>query len=214
VSNDQPAVREPILNAPWPAVALVAAMVAAYGAQSLSGAGDVLALQYGFAPADLDEGRLVTLVTYQFLHGGWAHVGMNAVWALAFAPPVARLFGAKPLGAAGFFIFYLVCGALAAVGYAAFHAHQPYPPLVGASGAVAGLMGAGSRLLGRRSLAPLTDRNVLGMAAIWAALNLVLGLIGFAPGMGKVTVAWECHMVGYLVGLLLIGPATRLLGRN
>jgi membrane associated rhomboid family serine protease len=184
VTNDRPVTREPMFNAPWPAVLLVAAMVVAYGFQSFSGLGDALALQYGFAPADLDEGRLVTLLTYQFLHGGWPHVGMNAVWAFAFAPPVARLFGGRSFDGLAFFIFYLFCGALAAVGYAAFHAHQPYPPLVGASGAVAGLMGAGSRLLGRPTLAPITDRNVLGMAAVWAVLNIVLGAPPDRAGSG------------------------------
>lgn len=215
MSDTIPGRREPILNAPWPALALVATLVLAYAAQTASGAGHGIARQYGFAPADLDEGRFLSLLTYQFLHGGWPHVGMNAVWALAFGPPVARLLGTRGLGVIGFFLFYLVCGALAAIGYGAFHAHQAYPPLVGASGAVAGLMGAGSRLIGRRSdLAGLADRRVIAMGVAWALINVLLGVIGFAPGMGQVTIAWEAHIAGYLAGLLLVGPLAKVLRRG
>jgi membrane associated rhomboid family serine protease len=209
--------REPILNAPWPAMALIGAMVAAYAWQAYL-ASPAVVMDLGFAPADLDpdRGRLFSLFTYQFLHGGWPHVGMNAVWALAFAPPVARLLGPRPIGVAAFFAFYLVCGALAAIGFAALHPHQSYPALVGASGAVSGLMGAGSRLLNRwGELLPLRSRNVISMGATWAVINVVLGVIGFAPGMGgHVNIAWEAHIAGYLAGVLLIGPLATVLRRG
>ena len=213
MSEQVPERREPLLNAPWPAVALVAAMVAAYVAQLALGDAAVAA-RYGFAPADLDEGRLFTLLTYQFLHGGWPHVGMNALWAMAFAPPVARLLGPAAAGVIAFFVFYLLCGAFAAIGFSLLQLHQAFPPLVGASGAVAGLMGAASRLIYRtEGLTPLTDRRVVTMGLAWGGINVVLGMIGFAPGMGQVTIAWEAHLAGYLAGLLMIGPLARLLRR-
>lgn len=213
MSDEESEAHEPAITVPWPALVLTGVILFAYLVQSGLGA-ETLALRYGFAPADLDQGRLITLITYQFLHGGWAHAGMNAVWCLAFAPPVSRLLGQGPAGALALLVFYLVCGALAALGYGLFHMHEA-APLVGASGAVAGLMGAASRLVrGQGVLAPLRDRGVATMGIVWIGINIVLGLIGFAPGMGKVTIAWEAHIAGYAAGLLLIGPAAHLIRRG
>jgi membrane associated rhomboid family serine protease len=203
--------REPVFLAPWPAAALAAILVVAYVAQTLSGGAEVLGVRYGFTPADLDRG----LVTYQFIHGGLAHLALNAVFALAMGSPVARLFGEDGLGALTFFLFYLVCGVLAALGYAAFHLHDADAFLIGASGGVSGLFGAAIRLLGRHGfLAPLSDRKVLTMAGVVLALDVVLGLIGFAPGAGQVTVAWEAHLAGFIAGLVLVGPVVRGIGRR
>ncbi len=206
---------EPAFNAPWPALVLVAMIVASYVAQRFSGDGPQWIAAYGFMASDLDEGRLSTLITHLFLHGGWPHVGMNAVMALAFAPPVSRLLGEGAAGAAALLVFYLVCGAAGGLAYAALHPHDSLHQLIGASGAVAGLMGAASRLLYRQGrLAPVLDRSVLSFTAVWVGLNVVLGMIGLAPGMGQVTIAWEAHLGGYFAGLLLIGPTARLLGRG
>jgi membrane associated rhomboid family serine protease len=55
---------------------------------------------------------------------------------------------------------------------------------------------------------------VLLMAAVILALNVILGMIGFAPGAGQVTVAWEAHLAGFIAGMLLIGPTARLIARG
>lgn len=207
--------REPMFLAPWPAVVLVAALAGAYVLQSLLGGPEVLGLRYGFTPADLDRGLFTTLVTYQFLHGGLAHVAINAVFALAMGSPVARLLGEDARGALAFFLFYLGCGVLAALGFAAFHLHEADSFLIGASGGVSGLFGAAIRLLGRHgSLAPLSDRRMLTMAGVILALNVVFGLLGYTPGAGQVTVAWEAHLAGFIAGMLLIGPLARAIARG
>ena len=86
--------------------------------------------------------------------------------------------------------------------------------LVGASGAIAGLMGASSRLIERRGfLAPFTSKSVMGMAAAWVAANLAIALVGLDLGTGNAPIAWEAHLIGYAVGLLLIGPLAWALKR-
>lgn len=206
VIENEPPAREPMFNAPWPAVALVVLILGSYLVQVVWGGGQAAAEQLGFTPRDLAAGRWWTPLTVMFVHGGWIHAIMNAVAALAFAPPVARMFGRRPGGVASFFVFYAVCGIFSTLGYAAMHLGDP-TVIIGASGAVSGLMGAASRLRhGGDQPAPLLSRPVLGMGVGWILANLLLGLTGVAPGMAGARVAWEAHIAGYLAGALLIGP--------
>lgn len=204
---------EPVFNAPWQAVAVVALILGGYALQALFPADqDAVLAAYAFAPADLTPGRWETLITAIFLHGSWAHAMMNGAFALAFSAPLARLFGPKMEGALLFFSFYVICGVLANLGYAAAHpgGHQP---VVGASGAVSGLMGAAARLIGGQGRAgPIFSRTVLGMGGGWVAINLLIAVFGgsFLPGAGAAGVAWEAHIAGFVAGVLLIGPYARL----
>jgi membrane associated rhomboid family serine protease len=135
---------------------------------------------------------------------------MNAAGAIAFGPPVARLLpGVR--GAVSFILFYIVCGVVAALGYGLVHLDSR-DLLVGASGAVFGLMGAAIRLLGRRNgrLRSLTDRRVVTTSLALMAVNAAAGLLGFAPGLEGARVAWEAHAFGYVFGLLAIGPWSAL----
>jgi membrane associated rhomboid family serine protease len=154
------------------------------------------------------------LVTSLFLHGGWAHVLMNAAFCLAFGAPVARLLGTGARGALVLALFYMVCGVLAGLAYVAIHPGSD-GPVVGASGAVSGLMGAAARLIdGRRRwgvevLGPIRSRTVGSLAAAWVVVNLLVAVFGF-PGSGGAGIAWEAHLAGFAIGLVLIGPAARL----
>ncbi|WP_332653255.1 rhomboid family intramembrane serine protease [Brevundimonas sp.] len=168
-------------------------------------------LSLAFQPASLWRGEAWPgLFTSMFVHAGWAHVAMNATGVFAFGPPVARLMP-RARGVLGFLAFYIVTGLAGAVGYGLVHPDS-YDALVGASGAVFGLMGAAFRLLGRRdgTLRPLTDRRFLLMAAVMMAVNLAVGLIGLVPGSAGARVAWEAHAFGFIAGALLIGPWVRL----
>jgi len=167
-------------------------------------------LSLAFRPSSLWNGLWWPgLLSSMFLHGDWAHVAMNAIAALAFGAPVARLLaGAR--GVAGFLLFYIVCGLVATAGYGLIHpASHDY--LVGASGAVFGLMGAALRLLGRTGtgLRPLLDRRFLMTAGVIMAVNAAAGMAGLAPGMEGARIAWEAHAFGFLCGALLIGPWAR-----
>ena len=202
--------RERAINAPWPSLVLVAVIVGSYLIQLFVLGGDRAVEAFGFAPADLDRGRWLGVLTMMFIHGGWVHDLTNAVAALAFGPPVAKLLGEDLKGAAAFFGFYLLCGVLACLGYAAVHLHDANP-VVGASGAVSGLVGAATRRLWREEgLWPILSRPVVTMSGGWIAANLLMAVTGGLPLVGGTKVAWEAHVVGLVVGLVLIGPVWRL----
>ena len=204
-----PPPRERIFNAPLLAVLLAASMPALYFFQERS-RDNWLGL--AFAPIDLSEGRYAGLVTSMLVHGSWLHALMNAVGALTFGAPVARMFrGAVGVGV--FLTLYIGAGIFATLGYGLVHLGGT-DPLVGASGAVFGLIGAATRLLGGGGrVLPLTCRPVITSAIAWMAVNAVVGLIGFAPGVDGARIAWEAHAFGFLFGILAIGSLARLFAR-
>lgn len=188
-------------------------MPALYWLQSRSGdpMGPVQA--WGLVPVRVMQGDLTGLVGAMLLHGGWAHVTMNAVGALAFGTAVARLFDRRT-GVIGLVSFYAICGILAGLGYVALHPGGTIP-LVGASGAVFGLIGASTRLVGRRDLAPMFDRRVISQMAMWTILNVGIGLAGsLLAGVAGGAVAWEAHIAGLIVGWLLVGPFAAVFSRR
>lgn len=196
--------RQPIFNAPWPSVAVTLVIVVGYFLQTLLPQA-LLFQTFAFSPTALSEGRWPTLFTAIFLHGSWAHALMNAGAALAFGTPVARYFGLRPRGVLVFTVFYLLCGGLASLGYGLSNLHGT-ALMVGASGAVSGLVGGATRLMGGHG-APgsFFSPPVVSMSIGWAAVNLLLAVVGFAPGLGNAGVAWEAHIFGYVAGLLLVG---------
>jgi membrane associated rhomboid family serine protease len=219
VTESPPPSREPVFNAPILALLLAGSILGLYWLQS--GPEDMaLSYDYGLIPARMADGAYLGLVTHLLVHGGWTHAIMNAVGALAFAAPVARLMGGLK-GLIGFLSLYIVCGVIAGGGYALLHLDGTVP-LVGASGAVFGLIGAATRMLGGRATAggrilPLTDRHVLTSAAAWIGVNVLIGVIGGVgnpPGMEGARIAWEAHVIGLIAGLLLIGPWARIFGRR
>lgn len=217
IGSERPA-RQPVFNAPWPVTALVALLVGAHAIRVL---GDGPADRFALTSADLAAGRLGGLVTYQFVHASWAHVLVNSAFVLAFGAPVARYLGGGPRGAAVFFTFFLLCGAVAAAAYAGmvdalgavFGPGRLAWALVGASGAASGLMGGAARLIqGQGRPGFLFGRTVIGMTFGWIAVNVALGVSGLTPGTAGAPVAWQAHIFGYFCGLLFIGAAGRLAG--
>ena len=159
--------------------------------------------QYGF-----DWFLLSRPFTYAFLHGGFAHIAINMVWLAAFGSPLANRLGAR-----WFALFFAVTGVASVVLFWAVH---PYgeAPLVGASGAISGMMGAAARFgfrtdrsSGRAAFAGpvlpisvvLRSRGVMTFLAVWMVINLVTGFVGFAPGIAG-QIAWEAHIGGFVAG--------------
>ena len=204
-----PPAREPVFNEPIVAILLALSIPCLYALQmQLPDAG----LRWAFRPVSLLEGGWWPgVLTSMILHGGWTHALINAGFAFAFGPAVARLFpGLK--GGLVFLGYYIVCGLAGTLGYGLVHPTST-ATLVGASGAVMGLLGGAIRLLGAQGRPrPLTDRRVIGMSVAVLVLNVVTGLIGLAPGVDDAQIAWEAHAFGFLAGILLIGPAARLFG--
>jgi membrane associated rhomboid family serine protease len=153
--------------------------------------------------------RAVPFISYMGLHGSWTHLVINCLWLLAFGPIVARRFGAVL-----FLVFFIVCGVTGAGAYLAFNWASPVP-VVGASGAISGLMAAGLRMLpgqspwavpGEAPLAPIFSRQILVFSAVWAAINLLAGVTGIGMGGESGMVAWQAHLGGFVAGLLLCQP--------
>jgi membrane associated rhomboid family serine protease len=206
---------EPLFLAPWPALLLAASLPLIFLLQTRVPDQDALLRAYGLVPAEAANGRWIGLFTSLLLHGGWGHVLLNAVGALAFGTPLARLLGLSFARGLAFFLFYLVCGVGAGWFYVLLHPTNT-DTVVGASGAVSGLMGAAARLLERRGrLGPFFSPTVVGMSAAWVVANLIIGVGGIAaPGSGGAPVAWEVHIFGFFIGLLLVGPWSALFGKR
>lgn len=154
-------------------------------------------------------GRLAPFVTHSLLHGNLPHLGLNAVWLLAFGTAVTRR-----LGAARFLAFYVACAIAGGLAYVVLNPGSPVP-MIGASGAISGLLGAVLRLVpepaaygrSRGALMPLHDRRVLVFVLLWFVINLVFARSGFSglPGAAAESIAWEAHVGGFLAGLVLFG---------
>ncbi len=160
-----------------------------------------LILQLGLVPAAYTAdpgGDFLSLVaapfTYQFLHGGWAHLGINMLSLAAFGAPVERLLGARR-----FVAFYLSAGLVAGLVHVLFFSDSP-DPVIGASGAISGVFGAVLILM--RRVGSLT--SLLPIAGIWIALNIFFGLVGGTPGGGGEPIAWTAHIGGFVYGLIAI----------
>jgi membrane associated rhomboid family serine protease len=157
-------------------------------------------VQFGLVPLAYTSGNgdLLSLIaapiTYQFIHGGWMHLGINMLTLAAFGAPVERLLGVKR-----FVAFYLVCGIVAGFVHILVYPDSPDPE-VGASGSISGVFGAVLMLM--RYVGSLT--SLLPVAAIWIGLNVFFGLFGGAPGAGGESIAWVAHIAGFVFGLAAI----------
>src|SRR5882672_5704215 len=160
-------------------------------------------------PADGVFGSLVPFITYIFLHADFTHVGINSLWLLVFGPIVARR-----LGTLRFLLFFLLCGVAAALVHLAVYWGSPMQ-VVGASGAVSGLMAAGMRILygrlygGADGLAPIFSKPILGFSAVWIIANVVSGILRIGVSDDLTLIAWVAHLGGFFAGLILIGPFRR-----
>lgn len=188
---------------------LVAVLLLIFAGQSLLPQEQILP-RWAFSGANLKAGHWDSAITAIFLHGSWAHVLMNCGGVLAFATPVVRTFGTRAWGLAGFLAFFLISGALANLAHLALDP-EGTTLLVGASGAISAMMGASARIVGGRGQpGPVLSPPVLSLGGGWLAVNLLIAVLGFAPGFAGVAVAWDVHIAGFVIGVLLIGPLVRL----
>jgi membrane associated rhomboid family serine protease len=143
----------------------------------------------------------LTLITYQFLHGGWWHLIGNMLFLWVFADNIEDAFGH-----AAFAMFYLACGIVAGLVHVALAPHSA-APLVGASGAVSGVLGAYVILFpGARVWILLLMRLPLRIGAVWVLGGwFLLQLVSYwlDPGDSQASVAWGAHIGGFLAGLAI-----------
>jgi len=155
---------------------------------------------YGVVPADL---RPSTLVTSMFLHGGWTHVIGNMWYLWIFGDNVE-----DRLGHGRFIVFYLLCGMTAAMGQVLMDPTSTVPT-IGASGAIAGVMGAyfvlypKSRVLTLIFLIVFVD--IIELPAVfllgfWFLLQLLNA--GSVTASANGGVAFAAHVAGFVTGLI------------
>jgi len=212
-----PPKREPFINAPPLAVLIPVILITLYGLQSLASPDVQEQIIFGFAlnPTLLRAGYYEYLVTHIFVHGSWAHVLANSVFCLAFATPLVRAMGRGAGGVVSFLAFFLMCGMLAGIGYCLLNWYSNVP-MVGASGAISGLMAAAVRLRaqpGNHGLEPVWHPRVLVMSLAYIGINALTNVLPLPIGEGMV-IAWQAHVCGYIAGLFLITPWMRLFHRH
>ncbi|MEO8421349.1 MAG: rhomboid family intramembrane serine protease [Hyphomicrobium sp.] len=220
---------EPMFNVQSSVLAVLGAMVAVHLVRmGLSADWDTwLTLALAFIPARYsgfaamlpggDTATVTSFVTHTMVHGDWVHLGLNAAWLVAFGGAVANR-----IGSVRFLLFFCLC---AIAGAATFLVFNPgaMVPMIGASGAISGLMGATMRFLftavDGRGLAALredprsaplmplgtalTDKRVVVVTAVFLVAN-ILAVLGLGS-MGESGIAWEAHIGGYFAGLLTFG---------
>ncbi len=142
-----------------------------------------------------------TLFTSMFMHAGWLHLGGNMLYLWIFGDNVEDNFGHLK-----FIIFYLLCGLAATFAQLVFSLRSNVPNL-GASGAIAGVLGAYILLFPRGQVRVLQGQQVIPMPAL-----IVIGLwfvLQFFSGIGSIAnaaqggVAYMAHIGGFIAGLVL-----------
>lgn len=165
-----------------------------------------LILDYGTVPERLfDRGvflwhgveprALATLITAIFLHGGLTHLIFNMICVGFFAPLIERT-----MGAIRFALFFLLCGAAAGAAHVVL-TDDPAVPMIGASGAIAGVFAAVLLLVPKIKVIPFLlpiPIPLYVMIGILAVLHALALRYGWMPG-----IAWWAHAGGFAAGLAL-----------
>ncbi len=183
---------------------LIIANVVAFLAEA--NLGETFVKQWAFTPAEFFASpalHLLTLLTSMFLHGGWLHLIGNMAYLWSFGDNVEDNFGHLP-----FFVFYILAGVLAMLAQAAFAPHSTLPNL-GASGAIAGILGAYILMFPRGTVKILTNAGILRLPALiaiggWIALQFVSAAGEFAKAADTAGgVAYMAHIGGFFAGMAL-----------
>jgi len=195
----------------WPTVLLAGVLVIIALAQiavEMTQGRDWLLIYGAASAAALQYGLWWTPLTSMFLHGGLLHVTMNLSGLLALAPALHYRWGLRAGGALKYFAFFLITGLAGSAVYLLLNP-EGQVPMVGASGAICGFWGAAARISPYSDeLFPILSRPVLRQMGGFVIMNLILVALFFIPsllaGGGLGGIAWEAHVGGFLVGLLLI----------
>jgi len=157
--------------------------------------------------AGYPETGVLPFVAHMFLHSGFFHFLVNMWILVVFADNIEDVMG--PLR---FVLFYLSCGLLALLGHMAFFS-QSTVPVVGASGAIAGVMGAYMRLYPQAQVLTLIpifffplflNLPALVFLGLWFLMQFSSGVVATVGTQGAGGVAWWAHAFGFVAGLLLI----------
>jgi membrane associated rhomboid family serine protease len=204
-------IKDVIPSRTWPGVtyAIIAInlLVFAYQLSLSPQAGEAFVYAFGLVPAEFAVAKLLTSM---FVHGGFGHVFGNLLYLWIFGDNVE-----DRLGHGRFLLFYLLTGTVAALAQTAMEPSSPIP-MVGASGAIAGVMGGylllypHSRVL---TLFPfpliLFEVPAVFFLGLWFVVQFLDGLGSLAAAGGGALVggvAFWAHVMGFIAGLVLVRP--------
>jgi len=181
--------------------------------------------RYGLIPAQLSStvrhgslslAAVGSVFSSMFLHAGWLHLTGNMLFLYVFGDNVeARL------GHGGYFTFYLLCGAVAATAQVA-SAPGSQVPMVGASGAIAGVLGAYFLLYPRARILtliplfvffPVVEVSAFFFLAFWVLLQVAQAYLSGGMGATESGVAWWAHAGGFAAGAAFL-PLFLLAGKG
>ncbi len=203
----------PTSTVPYVSITLIVINVLVFFMEA-TGDYDAIIRRYGLLPLDLMQGRnLHTIFTSMFLHAGLLHLGGNMLYLWIFADNVENY-----LGHGRFIVFYFACGVVAVFTHVMFSTNLTVP-MVGASGAISGVLGAymvkypRARVLVVIPIFWFLDiRKIPAMIVLgfWFLMQLFSGVATLGHQGGGV--AFWAHIGGFAAGVILIllmRPKTR-----
>ena len=167
--------------------------------------GDAFIETWSFVPTRFlanPAGDFVTVFTSMFMHAGWLHIGGNMLYLWIFGDNVEDRFGH-----ARYLVFYLLCGIAATFAQLVFSLGSSIPNL-GASGAIAGVLGAYVLLFPQRNVRVMVGYGITQMPAIiviglWFVLQLFSGIGSIAATTDTGGIAYMAHIGGFIAGVVL-----------
>jgi len=168
--------------------------------------GNAFITKWAFVPSRFladPAGQAVTLFTAMFMHGGWLHLGSNMLYLWIFGDNVEDRYGHI-----FFLLFYLACGLAATFAQLAVNVNSSVPNL-GASGAIAGVLGAYILMFPQQRVRVLQRRGVVHLPALiviglWFVLQLFSGVGSIAnTAQTEGGVAYMAHIGGFVAGFIL-----------
>lgn len=149
----------------------------------------------------------LTLLTSMFLHGGLLHIGGNMLYLWIFGDNVE-----DAMGSLRFLIFYLLCGLIAGISHIATDPNS-MTPMIGASGAISGVLGAYLLLYPRARVLTLIvffyfiriiKLPAIVLLSFWIVFQILSGTLSLSSRAGQGGVAWFAHIGGFFVGAFLV----------
>ena len=209
--DDTPTSSTPVVTV---AFIIVCSLVFLYQSSLPSNPGEIFVYQFGAIPAVLlghavlpPEAMAIpafsTLLTSMFLHGSWMHLFGNMLYLWIFGNNIEDV-----MGSTKFVMFYLLCGIVAAFSHALTDPASTVP-MVGASGAISGILGAYLLLFPHARillLAPIVGTTYVPAGIVlgfWFVMQILSG--GASLGSQGGGVAFFAHIGGFIAGMVLIG---------
>ena len=188
-------------------VMLITLNVAAFVYQKFAHGANLAAI-YGAVPYELTHlvdlppstpySHYLSLLTYMFMHGGVIHILGNMLFLNTFGPNVEDI-----MGHIKFLIFYILCGVVSAIVYVIPNFNSPIP-LVGASGAIAGVMGAHLRAIPGTRISCLLFIFPIRLPAVVILFPWILLQFANVATHAQSNIAWIAHIGGFIFGMFLV----------